>query len=52
MAFPVLSGTQKKCLEDAIAEDTIGIAHDDDLQLIEDVVCYSQSLEFLSEVNQ
>ena len=32
------SAGQKKCIEDAIAEDIIAIAHDDDLQLIEDVV--------------
>jgi hypothetical protein len=34
-AFNVLSELRKKCLEDAITEDTIAIAHDDDLQLID-----------------
>ena len=34
---------QKKCLEDATAEDIIAIAHDDDLQLIKDVVSPSQN---------
>ena len=34
----VFSGPQKKCLEDTISEDTIAIAHDDDLQLIKGVV--------------
>jgi hypothetical protein len=33
-----MSGSQKKCLEDTVSEDTIAIAHDDDLQLIKDVV--------------
>ena len=35
---------QKKCLEDGTADDsdTIAIAHDDDLQLLKDVVSQSQ----------
>jgi hypothetical protein len=34
----------KKCREDvSAADDTIAIAHDDDLQLIEGVVCPSQN---------
>jgi hypothetical protein len=28
----------KKCLDDVTAEDPIAVAHDDDLQLIEDEV--------------
>jgi hypothetical protein len=32
----VLTWRQKKCIEDAIAEDIIAIAHDDDLHFIED----------------
>lgn len=31
----VLSGPFKKCMEDALDEDTIAIAHDDELQLID-----------------
>jgi hypothetical protein len=38
----VLSVLQKKCVEDGVDEDTIAIAHDDDLQLIEDVVSPSE----------
>ena len=39
----VLSGL-KKCREDvSAAEDIIAIAHDDDLQFIEGVVCPSQN---------
>ena len=34
----VTSGPQKKCLEDSISEDSIAVAHDDDLQFIKDVV--------------
>jgi hypothetical protein len=34
---------QKKCVEDAVSEDTIAIVHDDDLQLIEDAVSPSQN---------
>jgi hypothetical protein len=34
----------KKCQEDiSAAEDIIAIAHDDDLQIIEGVVCLSQN---------
>jgi hypothetical protein len=29
---------QKKCVKDAIAEDTIAITHDNDLQLMEGMV--------------
>ena len=39
----VLTARQKKCIEGAIAEDNIVIAHDDDLQLIEDKVGPSQN---------
>jgi hypothetical protein len=36
----------KKCREDvSAAEDTIAIAHDDDFQIIEDVVCPSPNTE-------
>ena len=42
--FDVFSGPQKKCrLDDTVAEETIAIAHDDDLQLIGDVVRPSQN---------
>jgi hypothetical protein len=34
---------QKKCIERAIAEDIIAIAHDDDLHFIEDMVGPSQN---------
>ena len=34
-AYNVLSGPQKKCIEDAVDEDTIAIVHDDDLRLID-----------------
>ena len=40
-ALFVLSGSQKKCQEDTMVKDTediIAIAHDDDLQLFEDIV--------------
>jgi len=39
-ALVVIDDLQKKSLEDTISEDkdTIAIAHDDDLQLIKDVV--------------
>jgi hypothetical protein len=48
----VLTGP-KKCREDvSAAEDIIAIAHDDDLQLIEGVVCPSQMLELIPEVNR
>ena len=47
----VLTGP-KKCREDvSAAEDIIAIAHDDDLQMIEDVVCPSQMLERIPEVS-
>ena len=36
-------------LDDTIAEETIAIAHDDDLQLIDDVV---RQLELISQANQ
>ena len=39
----VLTERQKKCIEDAIAEDIIAITHDDDLHFIEDVVGPSQN---------
>jgi type III secretion system FlhB-like substrate exporter len=32
----ILTRRQKKCIEGAIAEDIIAIAHDDDLHFIED----------------
>ncbi len=35
--------SQKKCLEDTVAEDTVAIAHDDDLHRIKDAVRPSQS---------
>jgi hypothetical protein len=43
--FDVSSGPKKKCcLDDTIADETIAIAHDDDLQLIiDDVVRPSQN---------
>ena len=41
----VLAGPKKKCLEDTIAEDTIAIAHDDDLRLVKDAVGPSQNAE-------
>lgn len=44
-ALFVLSVSQKKCQEDTMAkdiEDIIAIAHDDDLQLFEDIVRTSQ----------
>ena len=47
----VLNGSRKICLEEAIAEDTIAVAHDDDLLLIEDVVSPSKTLEFVLEVD-
>ena len=34
----VLSGSLKKCPKGAKAEGTIAVAHDDDLQLIKNVV--------------
>ena len=34
---------QKKCIEDGTPEDTIAIVHDNDLELIEDVVSSSQN---------
>jgi hypothetical protein len=37
-ALIVISGPQKKSHEDTISEDTIAVAHDDDLKLIKDVV--------------
>jgi hypothetical protein len=37
---------QKKCIEDVKTEDTIAIVHDDDLQLIEDMVSPSQNTAF------
>ena len=37
-ALIVISGPQKKRLEDSISEDFIAVAHDDDLQFIKDVV--------------
>ena len=45
-ALIVLSEPQKKCLTDNVKEDTLAIAHHDDLQLIEDVVCPSQNTGF------
>jgi hypothetical protein len=54
--FIVFSELQKKCADDAIDGDTIAIAHDDDLQLIdsEDVVSPSQNagIYTVSQVNQ
>ena len=45
-------GPQKKSLEDAISEDTIAIAHDDDLQLIKDVVRpKSKYPNFIPDIN-
>jgi hypothetical protein len=50
--FDVLSGPQKKkCLEDTVAEDTIAIAHDDDLRLVKDAVGPSQNAENYFELN-
>jgi hypothetical protein len=37
-AIIVLRESLKRCSNDAQAEDTIAIAHDDDLRLIKDVV--------------
>ena len=37
-ALIIIHGPPKKSLEDTISEDTMAIAHDDDLQLIKDVV--------------
>jgi hypothetical protein len=45
------AGPKKKCIEDGVDEDTIAVAHDDELQLIEDVVSSSQN-QFSSEVNK
>ena len=47
--FDVFNGPKKKCyLDDTIADDTIAIAHDDDLQLIiDDVVRPSRMLELI-----
>ena len=42
---------KKKCIEDGVDEDTIAVAHDDELQLIEDVVSLSQN-QFSSEVGK
>ena len=42
---------KKKCIEDGVDEDTIAVAHDDELQLIEDVVSLSQN-QFSSEVSK
>jgi hypothetical protein len=42
-ALVVLSGPQKKCQADDVEEGILAIAHHDDLQLIEDVVCPSQN---------
>ena len=38
----VLTRHQKKCIEDAVPEDIIAIAHDDDLHFMEDIVGPSQ----------
>ena len=43
--FNTLNGSQKKCLEDAIVEGTVAIAHDDDLRLVEEMVSPSQNAE-------
>jgi hypothetical protein len=43
----VLTRRQKKCIEGAIDEDIIAIAHDDDLRFIEDMVCSSQNTGIL-----
>jgi hypothetical protein len=42
-ALIVLSGPQQKCQSDNVEEGILAIAHHDDLQLIEDVVCPSQN---------
>ena len=39
----VLSGPPKKCQSDDVEEGILAIAHYDDLQLIDDVVCSSQN---------
>lgn len=39
----VLTMRQKKCIDGAISEDIIAIAHDDDLPFIEDIVGPSQN---------
>lgn len=44
---------QKKCsLDETVAEDTIAIVHDDDLQFIEDVVspCQKAGIEIPSQL--
>jgi hypothetical protein len=39
----VLSGPQKKCQTDNAEEGILAIAHHDDLQFVENVVCPSQN---------
>ena len=51
-ALFVLSGSQKKCQEDIMAQDTediIAIAHDEDLQLFKDMVRKSQKARNYSQ---
>jgi hypothetical protein len=46
----VLTWRQKKCIEGAVAEDTIAIAHDDDLHFIEDMVGPSQNAGIYTQI--
>jgi hypothetical protein len=48
----VLNGSLKKCPKDAKAEDTIAIAHDDDLRLIKDVVSPGRNAGTYTRSNQ
>ena len=40
----------KKCVEGAIGEDVIAIAHDDDLHFIKNTVGSSQIVEFYTQI--
>jgi len=44
--------SSKEMRRDATAEETIAIVHEDDLQLIQEVVSPNQMLEYLSEADQ
>lgn len=40
----VLTRRQKKCIEGAVDDDIIAIAHDNNLRVIGDIVCLSQNV--------
>jgi hypothetical protein len=51
-AIIVLRESVKRCSKDAQAEDTIAIAHDDDLRLVKDVVSSGRNAGTYNRSNQ